>query len=170
MLAFHYMLIIFANWIIGSCFFSLCGMSWCVTAPSHVLVVVLFGFLVWAVFQLLLGWGKWNFHLCAYVGLCWLGWDEDGIICWNKFFNTLVIQPVDLAENWFLGSDMTTYCRIVAQTTNKTSKINTKPEFYSLIIAEFSIGSRGFKLRLSTFIWRFFYLHVFPQSSRLRNS
>ena len=40
------------------------------------LVVVLVGFLVWVVFWVLLGWGD-DLVLVHYVGVCWMGWDED---------------------------------------------------------------------------------------------
>ncbi len=54
-------------------------------SPSHVLALVGFGFLVWVVFQLLLGWEKRFSHPSAYVALCWLGWDED----WKNVDNSI---------------------------------------------------------------------------------
>ena len=54
--------------------------------PSHLGVVGVVCFLVWAVFLFVLGWGKRFFCPIGYVELCWVGWDEDGEVCCALLF------------------------------------------------------------------------------------
>lgn len=62
------------------CFLFFVGMGFCGFFPSHVPLCILVGFLVWVVFWVLLGWVERFLCLMYYVGVCWLGWDEDGWI------------------------------------------------------------------------------------------
>jgi hypothetical protein len=62
--------------------FSFCGHFGVGVVPSHVLGLFWVGFLVWAVFWVVLWVGERFFVPMHYVGVCWLGWDEDGELCW----------------------------------------------------------------------------------------
>ncbi len=61
---------------IFGCFCFFVGMGCADVSPSHVWLVSWFGFLVWAVFLVLLGWGKHG----GYAGWAGMGWDGINII------------------------------------------------------------------------------------------
>jgi hypothetical protein len=54
------------------------GMGLVVGASSYVWVVGWVGFLFWVVFLFVLGWAAWFLSLVGMLGVCWVGWDEDG--------------------------------------------------------------------------------------------
>ena len=59
------------------------GMGCAEFYPSHLLVVEQFGFLVLAAFLFALGWVEWNLIPWVNMVQCWMGWDEDGKVCWE---------------------------------------------------------------------------------------
>ena len=97
------------------------GRSLCCPIPS--VLLFLFAFFIWVVFQLLLRWGKWDCSSQVNMVPCWRGWDEIEKACLaNLFFRGVGILVVSKT------------CKFANHLTNIVFLGNKTQKTYSLMM------------------------------------